>query len=422
VARGEGAVKLDRRQLLAGLVAVSCRAPSAAEPGPVSQAFPLGVASGEATATGAFVWTGYFGSDPVTLELSRGGVVEQTLGVVIDAGTHTGLVSLGSLTPYTDYTFEFVAGGVRSGVGHFRTAPLEARRLRVGAASCLNQAYALTPLLRAAEQDLDVFLLLGDTLYADGAKSEADFRLKWQWALERFPQRTLRASTSVIATWDDHEIINNVSGDAVDGSLIGAARDAFYAYQPLRRGPTIWRKRSWGPTLDVFVLDCRGERNHATGEYLSAAQFDWLTTGLAASTARFKLIMNSVPISEYQGALFEPFASDRWEGFPEQRKAVLDFIDQRAIPGVVWVTGDFHMGVAGRVSESGPGSTQHEFAVGPAGQAANPAFSYPGPPQFDFSTAYDNVTVFDLDPDTGQARVTFFDGDGKVLFDRVYTP
>lgn len=414
-------MKVDRRQLLAGLVALSCRR-LPAEPGPVSSAFPLGVASGEVTADSASVWTGYFGSDAVTVELSRAGVVEQTLGVAIDPDTHTGLVQLGNLTAYTDYTFEFVALGGRSGPGHFRTAPVVAQRLRVGAASCMNQAYSLSPLLRAAEQDLDVFLLLGDTLYADGARSEDDFRLKWQWALERFPQRTLRASTSVIATWDDHEIINNVSGDDVDPGLIGAARDAFYAYQPLPRGPTIWRTRSWGPTLDVFVLDCRGERNHATGEYISAAQFEWLTTGLAASTARFKLIMNSVPISEYKGALFAPFASDRWEGFPAQRTAVLEFIDQHAIPGVVWVTGDFHMGVAGRVSESGVGSTQHEFAVGPAGQAANPAFSYPGPPQFDFSTAYDNVTVFDLDPVSGEARVTFIDGDGKVLFDRVYTP
>jgi phosphodiesterase/alkaline phosphatase D-like protein len=132
------------------------------------------------------------------------------------------------------------------------------------------------------------------------------------------------------------------------------------------------------------------------------------------------VILNSVPITEYRGAFFQVFAPDRWEGFPEQRREVLRFIDETPVRGVLWLTGDFHMGVAGRVAREGPGATQVEVAAGPAGQTANPSFSYPAGPQFDFSTAVNNAVVLDLDPGARTARVQFVDGASKTLFDHVY--
>ena len=57
----------------------------------------------------------------------------------------------------------------------------------------------------------------------------------------------------------------------------------------------MWRSFRWGRTLELFVLDTRGERRPSTrhtphAEYLSPAQFAWLTDGLARSDAAFKFV------------------------------------------------------------------------------------------------------------------------------------
>jgi alkaline phosphatase D len=296
--------------------------------------------------------------------------------------------------------------------------------LRFAVSSCARQTESLAPLAVVAEQyPVDAYLTLGDSVYADGATSLADYRAKWRGALARRPNRLLRAATSLIATWDDHEVRNDASADRLSPAQLDAARAAFFEHQPVRTDAPnrIWRSLRWGLTAEIFVLDCRGERNHATFDYVSPEQLAWLKAGLAASPATFKLIMNSVPISNYPGAFYAPFADDRWQGWPRQRTDLLSFIDEHR-GGVLWLTGDFHMGVAGRVALAGPGAEQLEIAAGPAGSnLPNPALSYPSPPQFDFASAVNNVVVLDLTPDTNSARVRFVAGDARVLFDRTYT-
>ena len=98
---------------------------------------------------------------------------------------------------------------------------------------------------------------------------------------------------------------------------------------------------------------------------------NWLKEGLRNSPARFKLIMNSVPISDFPG-FFDAAPEDRWEGYPAQRQEILSFIDVEEIGGVLWVAGDFHLASVQRVSVSGAGEKQHEILVGPGAQVGNP--------------------------------------------------
>jgi phosphodiesterase/alkaline phosphatase D-like protein len=79
------------------------------------------------------------------------------------------------------HRFAFVEGDdeARSTIGRFRGALDESTLapLVVGAVSCTRNGRAFRTLERAGERDdLDVFLLLGDTTYADGAVSLADYR------------------------------------------------------------------------------------------------------------------------------------------------------------------------------------------------------------------------------------------------------
>ncbi|MFZ5441124.1 MAG: alkaline phosphatase D family protein [Myxococcota bacterium] len=425
-------MKLSRRLLLGGGLALAgCR--GLREEGPASADFPLGVASGDPDTEGALVWTRFVGRGDLRLELwKRDEPANKRALPVTTANEGIALVDVSGLESGTWWHYAFVSSvdGVdvsRSDEGRFRTVIADdaLAPLHFGVSSCSNQNYPLTPFLRAAQElEVDAFLMLGDTIYADGAKTLEQYREKWREGLARRPNRLLRGSAALISTWDDHEIVNDASADQLEQAQIVAAREATHEYSPWRAAvdhpERLWRSIRYGRTAELFVLDCRGERNHATGEYLSRAQMDWLKAGLAKSDAVFKLILNSVPISSYSAAFFQLTKKDRWEGFPEQREEILRFIDETPIEHVLWLTGDFHMGVAGRVSLEGPGATQLEIAAGPAGQFSNPSPSYPGAPQFDFSTASTNVVSLQLDPMAKTARVRFLDGGSKVLFDKTY--
>jgi alkaline phosphatase D len=419
-------MKPTRREVLLALAAASCGMPP--EAGPASSDFPLGVACGDATETGGRLWTVFVGSGPVSVRVwpRADELRAKVFGVEVDEA-QVAAFDVTALEPSTWYSYVFIgeAGATQSDVGSFRTRPAAEARpaLRFAVTSCARQTESLAPLAVVAQQyPVDAYLSLGDSVYADGATTLADYRVKWRGALARRPNRLMRGATSLIATWDDHEVRNDVSADRVSPEQLDAARAAFFEHQPLRPAAPnrLWRSLRWGLTAEIFVLDCRGERNHATGEYLSTEQLEWLKAGVAASPATFKLIMNSVPISNYPGALYAAFADDRWQGWPAQRADVLSFIDQHRA-GVLWLTGDFHIGVAGRVSLEGPGSSQVEIAAGPAGtNFPNPALSYPSPPQFDFASAVNNVVLLDLMPETNTARVQFVAGDGRVVFDHSY--
>jgi len=240
--------------------------------------------------------------------------------------------------------------------------------------------------------------------------------------------RAIRASTSLLATWDDHEVTNDFNPEMIAPAEFDNARASFFENLPLQRNPDapsrIWRSRRWGNTLEVFVLDTRGERRPSTrrseGHYISRPQMEWLKEGLRSSPAMFKFLMNSVPISNFPFA-FDFAARDRWEGYPRQRDEILEFIDSERIDGVVWVAGDFHLGCMARVERSGTASEQREFLVGPGAQTANPLWSTLRMPQFLWSTGESNYTSFELIPEERRYRVTYHAGDGRTLQSREFT-
>ena len=68
---------------------------------------------------------------------------------------------------------------------------------------------------RAAEEQLDFFLLLGDTVYTN-ARSYSTALNDWKRALKVQGMEDLTQSTSIVATWDDHELVNNFDWDLID--------------------------------------------------------------------------------------------------------------------------------------------------------------------------------------------------------------
>ncbi len=399
---------------------------------PASTNFPIGLTSGDPGPDRialASLWQGQ-GALELRVWKDDGSVVG--LAVVAQAaavgdGGMIGveLTGLESGTRYRWALLETEAGvaKARSPLAVFKTAPApsESPRLRFAAVSCTSNRLPKTSLERAAaEGPFDAFLLLGDTTYNDGARSLADFRAKWRESLASDGWTAMRLQTAVIATWDDHEIDNDFNPETEDPQVVANARRTFFEHLPMRRTAPerIWRKVPFGKTADVFVLDTRGERKPSTRGsanpvYVSREQMDWLKRELRTSTARFKLLMNSVPITDFPG-LFDAAANDRWEGYGAQRTEILQYIDTERIGGVLWVSGDFHMASVGRVSTAGAGATQTEILVGPGAQVGNPLVLAARGPQFDWSTGTSNTTLLDLDPAAGTIRCVWRGANGVL--------
>jgi alkaline phosphatase D len=371
----------------------------------------------------------------VTLTVMRGvdsGWQEESSGQSFTPVDGVVQVELTQLSPDTTYSLAFYAedGMRRSRPVRFRTAlPAgESRVVRFGATSCLGNNNDPWPCLsQSVAERLDFFLLLGDTIYGDNNPDQFNYIEKFKTALSLSGLQDLTAGTSIVATWDDHEVDNNWSWD--DGGIDQKFDDAILAFRqalPQRDGDgtaAIWRKLSWGEAADLFVLDCRGEREN--GNYISPDQMTWLQQELSASTAAFKIILNSVPIFDFSGTVIGPFSQgDRWQGYPDQRDEILGHIRDQGITGVVWVSGDVHFGAIGQVDQSGgPGDQAWDVIVGPAGSLINPSsFALQTNARMPVVIRNHNWCLFEADPMAGTLTCRFIDDDGDVIAEHVLTP
>lgn len=394
---------------------------------PESDAFGLGVASGDVTTDAVILWARYDGAMPLgavvwALDASGGYAAQLPRLAATPADGGFVHVEVGGLTAGTRYRYAFFeldgdTRVARSPIGVFRAAIADTamETLTFGAVSCTSNGRDKATLERAGERDdLDLFLLLGDTTYNDGAVSVDEYRDKWAESLGSAGWRAVRRVTSVYASWDDHEVDNNFDPESDDTTN---ARQTLFENLPLRRDATtpdrLWKRFRWGLTADVFVLDCRGERLPSMDRYISPEQMSWLKAELADSPCVFKILMNSVPVSDFPF----PAEDDRWEGFPAQREEIVRYIDETPIDGVIWVSGDFHFASAGRVgaNERAIGWNQREILAGPGAQTGNPAAFLCRPPQFDWASTTNNYTTLELDPRARRARVQWIDRDGSVI-------
>jgi phosphodiesterase/alkaline phosphatase D-like protein len=395
------------------------------------EAFPFGVQAGDAQ------------SESVVLSVRT---LETTVGLILVRGVEDGWepvleltelpadldvvqLDLIDLVPDTTYAYAFYTADERRSLpGRFRTAlyPGQTRMVRFGATSCLGGNQPWPSLTHAASELLDFFVFLGDTIYADSGWDEPDYEGDWEDALSQAGLQDVTASTSVIATWDDHEVDNDWSFEEP-----GMPEQALEALASFRRaipmtqgtlGSTLWRRITWGDAVDVFVLDCRGER--VDGRYLSADQMDWLKDGLVSSTARFKIICNSVPITDMDDVYFGVAAGDRWDGHPDDRSELLDHIQDHAIEGILFIAGDFHWGASCSVGRPGTAHDNlREVFCGPGGSAINPLLIVFNPPadHYDLVVKRFNYVGFECDPDAGTIRLAFIGDDGAVIDQQVLT-
>ena len=446
------------RALAAALVLVALALGAAGGAGPA-----LLVTIGDVTATTAVVWArlGAEGEVAVALKPATGDGVTGVLEIT-RRGDFTGKRVLSGLTPATRYAWE-ARGAGETVRGEFVTAPPHDEGAPVrflwsgdlgGGGFCrrVDGGYRIFKAMARARPDF--FLFVGDTIYADvkcdrpGVVPGADFiatRLDQYRARHRYQredpamQELLRA-TSVDAIWDDHEVRNDFSGPTEP--LMPTGRRAFVEYWPIvppDEEPTrLYRKFRWGRLLEVFILDTRQYRSpnaepDGPGKtMLGAAQRRWLVDSVSASTATWKVVVSSVPLSIPTGS---PARRDSWSnasvygtpqeggtGFAVERDAILHDLRTRGVRNLVFLVADVHHAELVRHQPT-PEWSFHEFVAGPL----SAGFGRPRPldeglnPRSLFARGgVNNFGEVTIEP--AQLTVRLRDEEGTVLFTHTIKP
>ncbi len=365
------------------------------------------IAVGDVTATTAIVWARAPAAGDVRVEYGPSGETPVALAAALQATRDTDLTvraRLHGLRPRTRYAYRVAGGGV-SAAGEFTTAPAPDDPAPVrfvwsgdlGSAKNCRRVADGYPIFRAmARRRPDFFLFVGDTIYADhschgpefvaGAESVAltldGFRGRHLYNRSDDAYAAFLGQTSVSAIWDDHEVRNDFSGPS--DPLMPDGRRAFLEYFPIQppdeEPARLYRRLRWGALLEVFILDTRQYRSPNTDldgpgkSMLGAAQRRWLQDGLVASTATWKFVVSSVPLSVPTG---RPERHDSWSnatlwgvpeengtGFAHERDAIVRFARDRKVKNLVVVTADVHHAELIRHHPT-PDFSFHEFIAGP---------------------------------------------------------
>ncbi|HEY4370308.1 MAG TPA: alkaline phosphatase D family protein [Burkholderiales bacterium] len=409
-------------------------------------------------------------------------------------------------------TFEDLAGGALStpAAGHFRSPAAGKRDIRFAwSGDTCGQGWGINEAAGGMKcyetiraQNPDFFIHSGDTIYADSvvqpevkmpdgtvwknltseaksrvAESLDDYRGNHRYNLMDANVRHFNSEVAQVWQWDDHEVLNNyspskdLSKDAryheKNIALLAAhGQRAFMEYSPMRphgadEEGRVYRQFSYGPLLDVFVVDMRSYRggnsyNRQTGineesVYLGATQIAWLTNALQQSRATWKVIAADMPIGllvddgkDAQGRpMFEAIANGDGPALGRELEIaqVLRFIKHNKVRNTVWLTADVHYTAAHYYNPAKAQFTDFDpfwefvsgplhagtFGPNPLDNTFGPELKFvkaPAPGQSNLPPSADMQFFgqIDIDAKTGAMKVTLKDWNNTSLWSQELAP
>jgi alkaline phosphatase D len=406
--------------------------------------FPQSVASGGPTPTGVILWTRvapevFEADEPLAVQVAEDdgfdslvyeGVI--TEGSRIEAHDYTVKVDLdGQLESDTEYAYRFIYDGTASRVGHCQTLPAadaSPESVRFAVLTCQNYLNGYFPALHyVAQADVDFLVHLGDFIYEsdngafkglgsydypgrelslpsgyDHVHGLRDYRyLHRSYRTDRFLQEALESHT-LIAGWDDHEMVNDIywdhrtdapAGDHPRGSdpafmsnLVADAMHAWWEYLParvdydpdgdsLQERFRLWRSLDFGDLLSLTMTDERlfrdppreaiptpdnvGPHREPPGRtMLGEDQREWLIETLTTDESLWTVWADEVltmPFRIGSGPISVYPVQGGWDGYTRERQRISEAVAAADVENYVTLTGDMHCYIAGYNQTSYPG-------------------------------------------------------------------
>lgn len=345
--------------------------------------FLYGVASGDPGTDRVMLWTkvqptGNEASVGLKWEIAADSAFNdvQAKGEVkaLKDADYTAKVDVKNLKADRHYWYRFITyEGKISQVGKAHTLPAETKHFKLAVVSCSSiWAGYFNAYRRIAERtDIDFVVHLGDYVYdypddrqlnrmpAGTVRDCAglkDWRERHTYYLLDPDLRAARQNKTWMVEWDNHDTDVEAPGKTEE------AIQAFYEYLPIRvmdeqHPERIYRNYSFGSLADLTMIDMqlfRGKEEYEPGKksVLGNVQDAWLKEQLKSSTAQWHLLGNQEMMTDWlsegapkfikrgNGRVFDP---GNWNGFPEDRNRLFNFISSNRINNLVVLTGDIHM-------------------------------------------------------------------------------
>ena len=358
------------------------------------------MASGDPTSTSIVLWTRVDetgrGSVPVNWSVwtEHGEPVDRGVARASPDADHTCTVTVGGLTPGTDYHYVFEASGDRI-VGRTRTLPSSSGSFRIAVACCSRWGWrGFDDYAAILAESPDLVLHLGDYIYEvgetppDGPTTDPphdcetldDYRRRYRQHRGHPALQRLHAEVPFLAVWDDHEVADNAPDDPV-GERRQAGQRAWREWMPTRSTasePELDRRLHIDGLLDLVLVDARfGGRPPTDTEgpstsrpdttLLAESQWSRIESAIAADTPWF-VLANQVQVSPLTlgwvpAIRWPPWCRvvnpDQWDGFPAERRRLVELLG-RVSGTPVLLSGDLHAGWARRLVD-GDRTVAHEF-------------------------------------------------------------
>lgn len=380
--------------------------------------FAHGVASGDPLSDRVMIWTRITLSEYPSDELQGEWRIasDPAMKHIINQGRFTTnetidwtvKIDADGLLPYTTYYYQFFYNGAESCVGRTRTAPASwdtNSNIRFAVCACSSYFSGhMNGYGRIADKkDLDFVIHCGDYIYdfpdedeqirvpnnnPDG-ETNPDFRsprslyeLRRRYALYRSDPNLFRAHQQHpwLIIWDNHDIGGR------DQLTDEESFRAFWEWTPSRQPDPndLYRRHdrlSYGQLADIFFTDRHyknwyPEEAQPNRDYLGVSQNQILRDELAASKDRgayWRILINQTVIGQFY-LLNPPASADwvieclfpdykdgiilnpkQWDGYPQERTDLINFLADNNINNNLFVTGDMHMNYDSDVAAD-PGS------------------------------------------------------------------
>jgi len=232
---------------------------------------------------------------------------------------------------------------------------------RIQFGSCVLESRAQPIFTTITRTNPDLFIFLGDNIYADTVDMTVMQR-KYGELASSVSFQQLVDSVPVLAVWDDHDYGANDAGSEYPKKE--ESKKLFLDFwgepenSPRRRRPGIYAAHTYGPVgrrVQVILLDTRTFRDplvrgnarptDALGPYvpnpdpeatvLGEQQWFWLERQLVRP-AGIRIIVSSIQV------IPDSSGWESWANFPFERKRLLDLIVNKGIEGVIFISGDRH--------------------------------------------------------------------------------
>ena len=269
------------------------------------------------------------------------------------------------LRPGERYKYEIASENGLTDRFSFKTAPQRsARRARIAFGSCFLEYWKndLTIFDAIGRERPDLFAMIGDNSYCFQPDWQSEHTLMLTHLRHRNSPslRRLIPSVPTVGIWDDHDFGPGDAGGTYalkEGSLRAFQRCWAQASFGLPHTPGVFSSVRVGPA-EIFLPDSRYYKHLHGPEILGEAQLNWLLSSLRASDAPVKIIASPTQV------LPEHPVRNEWDCFrrdaPGELEAILSFIEDNNIQGVVFLSGDLHMAnlvhVGGRERDGSDGS------------------------------------------------------------------